>query len=53
VGVGELHPTAAEGIEVWRVDVAKISAKRLDVSVAEVVSQDEHDVGAIGRGGYC
>jgi len=44
VGVSELHPLLAQCIEMRRINVAEITAESLDVTVAEVICENENDV---------
>ena len=45
MGIGEAHAFSGEAVEVGRLDPAALFSKALDVAVAEVVSEDEDDVG--------
>jgi len=47
VELGEADAVAGEGIEVWRVDFASVAT---DVGEADVVAEDDEDVGSLGGG---
>ena len=48
VVVGETHPFAGEAVDVWRLhDLLPVTAEH---SGAEVIGEDEDDVGAVGLG---
>ena len=48
VSVGELHAILAEAVEVWSRHFGFLATKGLDVSIAQVVGEDEDDVRPFG-----
>jgi hypothetical protein len=53
VGVGERHPLGGQAIDVRRGDLAAVGVEGVDVAVAEVVGEEEDDVGAARAFGGC
>ena len=46
--IGELHTLGTELVKMGCIHVALVATKCFDISVAEIVSQNEHDIGTIG-----
>ena len=49
MGVGEHHSLRGQAVEVGRGNLAVVRVKAMDVAIAQVVGEDEDDVGASGR----
>jgi hypothetical protein len=47
VSVREFHALCTEPVKMRRINITLITTKRFDISVSEIVSKDEHNVGAI------
>lgn len=50
-GVGEPDPAGGEAVDVRR--LVERAAKTAEIANAEVIREDQHDVGPVGGGGHC
>ena len=46
--IGELHAIGTQLVKMGCVHIALVTTKCLDITVAKIVSQNEHDIGSLG-----